>query len=247
MNAAAFRTEGAGADALVALHEGAEGRAEAGNMGVIGTTGGPDGSGREAAGLQVWSMSGSAHAVNHQGATITTAGDGSGALAAGVLVSGSGTVDAFGALRAENHGTIETSGGVPEGLAPGFGAFGVSASFFKNADSTTIGNAGDVVNTGRVTVSGAQAVGLQAITSGTGTATVTMTGGRVAATRGDDPAHVRPVLRETSCAGTRWAHRRRPRVRSCAASAARRYGQGRKRSQEAIVLVALIDSADGGL
>ena len=128
-------------------------------------------------------------AYNEAGATITTAGDGSGALAAGVLVSGSGTVDAFGALRAENHGTIETSGGVPEGLAPGFGAFGVSASFFKYADSTTIGNAGDVtvVNTGRVTVSGAQAVGLLASTSGTGTATVTMTGGRVAATRGDDP------------------------------------------------------------
>ena len=128
-------------------------------------------------------------AYNEAGATITTAGDGSGALAAGVLVSGSGTVDAFGSLRAENHGTIETSGGVPEGLTPGFGAFGVSASFFKYADSTTIGNAGDVtvVNTGRITVSGAQAVGLMASTSGTGTATVTMTGGRVAATRGDDP------------------------------------------------------------
>ncbi len=128
-------------------------------------------------------------AYNEAGATITTAGDGSGGLAAGVLVSGSGTVDAFGSLRAENHGTIETSGGVPDGLGPRFGAFGVSASFFKYADSTTIGNAGDVdvVNTGRVTVSGAQAVGLMASTSGTGTATVTMTGGRVAATRGDDP------------------------------------------------------------
>ena len=128
-------------------------------------------------------------AYNEAGATITTAGDGSGGLAAGVLVSGSGTVDAFGSLRAENHGTIETSGGVPDGLGPRFGAFGVSASFFKYADSTTIGNAGDVdvVNTGRITVSGAQAVGLMASTSGTGTATVTMTGGRVAATRGDDP------------------------------------------------------------
>ena len=128
-------------------------------------------------------------AYNEAGAAITTAGDGSGGLGVGVLVSGSGTVDAFGSLRAENHGTIETSGGVPEGLTPGFGAFGVNASFFKYADSTTIGNAGDVdvVNTGRVTVSGAQAVGLMASTSGTGTATVTMTGGRVAATRGDDP------------------------------------------------------------
>ena len=74
-------------------------------MGAIVTTGGPDGSGRGADGLQVWSMSGSAHAVN----------------------------------------------------------------------------------TGRITVSGARAVGLMASTSGTGTATVTMTGGRVAATRGDDP------------------------------------------------------------
>ena len=128
-------------------------------------------------------------AWNERGATITTRGDGSGGLAAGVQVSGSGTVDAFGSLRAENHGTIETSGGVPDGRGPGFGAFGVSALFFKNADSTTIGNAGDVdvVNTGQVTVSGAQAVGLMAVTSGTGTATVTMTGGRVAATRGDDP------------------------------------------------------------
>ena len=128
-----------------------------------------------------------ARAFNERGATVTTAGDGASAVAAGILVAGSGTVDASGSVRAENHGTVETSGGPIEGSEPWFGAVGVVASFLKSG-STTIGNAGDVtvVNTGRVTVSGAQAVGLLARTSGTGKATVGMTGGRVAAARGDD-------------------------------------------------------------
>ncbi len=128
-----------------------------------------------------------ARVFNERGATVTTAGDGASAVAAGVLVAGSGTVDASGSVRAENHGTVATSGGLIEGSEPWFGAVGVVASFFKYG-STTIGNAGDVtvVNTGRVAVSGAQAAGLVANTSGTGKATVAMTGGRVAAAHLDD-------------------------------------------------------------
>ena len=129
-------------------------------------------------------------AFNEKGAAITTAGDGAGALSPVIRVRGSGTVDAFGSIRAENHGTIETSGGLVEGSGPEFGANGVNAAFFTSSDSTTIANAGDVtvVNTGRVTVTGAGVTGLVARTYGTGAATVSMTGGGVTASHADDAA-----------------------------------------------------------
>ena len=129
-------------------------------------------------------------AINEKGAAIRTAGDGAGALSPVIHVRDSGTVDAFGSIRAENHGTIETSGGLVEGSGPLFGANGVNAAFFTSSDSTTIGNAGDVtvVNTGRVTVTGAGVTGLVARTYGTGAATVSMTGGGVTASHADDAA-----------------------------------------------------------
>ena len=132
-----------------------------------------------------------ARAMNEAGATIDTEGDGSSGLVAGILVSGSGTVDSSGSARAENRGTIMTSGGLPaDGAGSAANANGVAAVFFTSDPQVTIGNAGDatVVNTGRVTVSGAGAVGLYAGTSGTGAATVTLTGGEVTASHADDPA-----------------------------------------------------------
>ena len=132
-----------------------------------------------------------ARAVNEADATIDTKGDGSSGLVAGILVSGSGTVDSSGSARAENRGTIMTSGGLPAGEAgSAANANGVVAVFFTDDPQVTIGNAGDatVVNTGPVTVSGAGAVGLYAGTSGTGAASVTTTGGEVTASHAGDPA-----------------------------------------------------------
>ncbi len=132
-----------------------------------------------------------ARAMNEADATIETEGDGSGGLVAGIFVSGSGTVDSSGSARAENRGTIMTSGALPaDGAGSAANANGVAAVFFTSDPQVTIGNAGDatVVNTGRVTVSGAGAVGLYAGTSGTGAATVTLTGGEVTASHADDPA-----------------------------------------------------------
>ena len=146
-----------------------------------------------------------ARAVNEADATIDTKGDGSSGLVAGILVSGSGTVDSSGSARAENRGTIMTSGGLPAGEAgSAANANGVAAVFFTDDPQVTIGNAGDatVVNTGPVTVSGAGAVGLYAGTSGTGAATVTLTGGEVTASHADDDEGGVGILAETGDAGS---------------------------------------------
>ena len=83
--------------------------------------------------------------------------------------------------RVDNRGTVITHGPNADGVA----AIANNGGAADNPD-----NAGDatVVNTGQVTVSGAGAVGLYAGTSGTGAATVTMTGGEVTASHADDPA-----------------------------------------------------------
>ena len=140
----------------------------------------------------------SVRSINRAGATIETVGDGASGLNASILVglseSGPGRLDAFGTARSENHGTITTAGGVyAEHLARGgpvvSGAPGVTASFWPWEDETEIGNAGDVtvVNTGSVRVTGGSA-GLSARTFGTGSATVSMTGGSVTSGAMDDPA-----------------------------------------------------------
>ena len=93
--------------------------------------------------------------------------------------------------RVDNRGTVITHGPNADGVAAvthGPDTDGVDA--IAN-DGGPVDNAGDatVVNTGRVTVSGAGARGLYAGTSGrTGAATVTMTGGEVTASHADNPA-----------------------------------------------------------
>ena len=140
----------------------------------------------------------SVRSINRAGATIETEGDGASGLNASVIVglseSGPGRLDTFGTARAENHGTIITAGGVyAEELSRGgmipSGAPGVIATIWPWADDTVIGNAGDVtvVNTGSVTATGGSA-GLAARTFGTGSATVSMTGGSVTAGTMDDGA-----------------------------------------------------------
>ena len=125
-------------------------------------------------------------AYNEAGATIATSTDGSGALGATILLNAgapNGGVDAFGSTYARNDGTITTAGAPGNQLSSaGDNAYGVVAAFWSG-DDTEINNAGNVeaVNTGTITVSGAEARGVAAITFGTGRATVTVDGGSITA------------------------------------------------------------------
>ena len=124
-------------------------------------------------------------ATNLSGATITTAGVQSTALAAGIGVSGGGTKNAHGTAIARNHGTVITAG-ADGGSGAGSGAAnGVAAAFFRR-DNTKISRGGDVtiVNTGDVTVKGVRASALYAETFGRGTVTVWVLGGKVRAEHG---------------------------------------------------------------
>ena len=120
--------------------------------------------------------------TNASGATITTGGAGSTGLVAGISVSGGGTKDAYGTAFARNDGTVTTTGGAVGNRAGAFAANGVTAAFFA-PDRTRIRHGGDVtlVNTGDVTVKGAQTSALYAETFGRGTATVRVMGGQVGA------------------------------------------------------------------
>ena len=122
-------------------------------------------------------------ARNEAGATITTMGDGADGLVAGINAGDAGT--AYGSVRAENHGTITSSGRAYR--EDGHTDAGVSAVFFSFTDPITDAGDATVVNTGDVTVSGASATGIRAVTFGSGTATVNVTGGTVTASAEDDP------------------------------------------------------------
>ena len=130
-------------------------------------------------------------ARNEATGTITTMGDAADGMVAGIGVGTSGI--AYGSVRAENHGTITTSGDSQAGDRGNVDA-GVSAVFFpanfSDPNPTVVTQAGDAtaVNTGIVTVSGASGIGIRAVTNGSGTATVNMTGGSVTASAVDDPA-----------------------------------------------------------
>ena len=110
-------------------------------------------------------------------------------MVAGVTVGEGGT--SFGSARAENAGTIVSSGraGVWDDNEPENKDSGVLSVFFNFTDEE-ITDTGDatVINSGDVTVTGAGMTGLRALTYGRGTATVEMTGGTVTASAVDDPA-----------------------------------------------------------
>ena len=156
--------------------------AQAVNKGRI-TTEGDDADGALAIGAGGGAQSNSNVIIarNEAGATIATTGDRSDGVIAAINAGEAGT--AYGSVRAENHGTIVSSG-ANEGDAA------VRALFFTFSETVTITEAGDatVVNSGDVTTTGAGAFGLRAQTFGSGTATVNMTGGTVIASAEDDPA-----------------------------------------------------------
>ena len=146
--------------------------------------------GSTAAGVAAQSSRGSATAINEQGGTIRTHGDGASGLFADVLQARIET-DVPRAARAENHGTVIATGDIvpleddEQGNNRNLIAAGVEAS----AD---VGSA-TVLNTGNVTASGSVAVGLLAHDGeygdgGGADVEVRMTGGRVVAGRRDNPA-----------------------------------------------------------
>ena len=116
---------------------------------------------------------GEARAINHAGGAIETTGTGGLGLVARSLGTGDAT--------ATNRGTIIARGDrvVSEVHDTWVPVAGVQAHS-EQSDAT-------VVNSGDVTVTGAGASGLRALASGSGTATVEMTGGTVVASAVDDP------------------------------------------------------------
>ena len=147
-----------------------------------------------------------AHALNTQGAAITTVGDGATGLGAFIQIrsdddaTSDEATDAYGTVYVRNDGTVitgevdedaaaddtstdTTTDDEEETFAAGVLATNGVAAAFYSPDDTTIGNAGDVtvVNTGDVTVKLENATGLYAETHGDGTATVQMLGGTVRA------------------------------------------------------------------
>ena len=146
-----------------------------------------------------------AHAINTQGAAITTVGDGATGLGAFIQIRSNDdatsdeATDAYGTVYVRNDGTVitgeadedaaaddtstDTTTDDEETFAAGVLATNGVAAAFYSPDDTTIGNAGDVtvVNTGDVTVKLENATGLYAETHGDGTATVQMLGGTVRA------------------------------------------------------------------
>ena len=120
-------------------------------------------------------------AYNEAGALIATSGDGSGGLRGGIAANAAdadGTLDdAYGSVLVRNDGTVETTGGHGNADVRTDNAYGISAGFYTT-NGTTIVNAGDVTahNTGTIIVSGAKARGIQAITFGTGKASVIVDG-----------------------------------------------------------------------
>ncbi len=175
------------------------GEAKGINRGTITTRGDAfserDSYGSAAAGIAAQSSRGSATAINEEGATIRTHGDGAPGLFAGI--HGFGTAGGSGSrtARAENHGTIDVSGSsllVYE--YDDFEILQVSSGVYAYA----VDGDATVVNTGNVTTTGRNAIGLYAgdsvsfewVSEGHGSrtnATVRMTGGSVTAGVRDDP------------------------------------------------------------
>ena len=193
-DAAAVTTAGPGAIGLMAMNNNdGDTRAStvtANNYGSVTTTG-ANAEGVVALALHGGSStdSNTVQALNGVGASISTggtagSGDGSGGLSASILVTGGGT--AYGSASVENRGRITTTGARSSASALD-NAFGISAHYY-NTDNVRIDEAGDVTAKnigGEITVSGPGARGIQAITYGSGVATVIADGGTVTASYKD--------------------------------------------------------------
>ena len=169
-----------------------------GNITTHGDAFGRPGSyGSAAAGIAAQSSRGNATAINEEGATIRTHGDGAPGLFAGILgvgVAGDRTA------RAENQGTIVVAGDLQEIEEGGIYEDVYTIGVYAHADNGTA----TVVNTGNVTAAGRLAVGLYAgdsssfrdddvlvdepPPSGGTNATVHVTAGRIVAGAQDNPA-----------------------------------------------------------
>ena len=151
-----------------------------------------------AAGIAAQSTRGSATAINEEGATIRTHGDGAPGLFAhayGRDESGAGAEGQH-AARVENHGTIHVSGSSPLELDD-YGDMDVS-SLAAGVHAMAHEGTATVLNSGNVNATGSLAVGLAATDSdyydeaggflGGVDMTVRMTGGSVVAGAEDNPA-----------------------------------------------------------
>ena len=174
------RTSGDGADASATV--------TVTNRGLVATRG------WNADGSLAWASHGGSEAnpnavrtTNARNGIVRTQGDMASGIIASLDVRDRET--SFGSVRAENAGSISTSGGPGDGTDPTQTASGVVAAFFSTSNDD-IADAGDAtaVNSGTVTVTGAGAAGLVARTYGDGAATVEMNGGVVTASFADDPA-----------------------------------------------------------
>ena len=180
------RTSGDGADASATV--------AVTNRGSVATRG------WNADGVVAWASHGGSEAnpnavrmTNARNGIVRTQGDMASGIIASLDVRDRGT--SFGSVRAENAGSISTSGGPGDGTDPTQTASGVVAAFFSTSNDV-IADAGDAtaVNSGTVTVTGAGAAGLVARTYGDGAATAVNMG--KIATHGDTHTHT------TSAAGT---------------------------------------------
>ena len=183
------------------------GEAKGINRGTITTRGdafdGPGSYGSAAAGIAAQSSRGSATAINEQGATIRTHGDGAPGLYADIRGGAEDGGAGPRAARAENRGTIEVSGNTTFEMDDYGDDEELSLlSAGVEAVAATVGSGkATVLNTGNVTASGSFAVGLLAhdgeigseygggeFDSGAVDVEVRMTGGSVVAGRRDNPA-----------------------------------------------------------
>ena len=174
------------------------GQARAINRGDITTHGDafetPGGYMHSAAGIVAESERGNATAINEQGAMIRTHGDGASGVVATISEYGQGDART---ARAENHGTIVTSGSSLffTGEDDGEDELVVTAGVVASHAESDLHGAAVVVNTGDVTASGKLAFGLLAHDGdygvdddGRADVEVRMTGGSVVAGSRNDPA-----------------------------------------------------------
>ena len=125
-------------------------------------------------------------AYNDQGASISTEGASAGGLSglieADAATAGGTVANAYGSILVRNDGRIATTGGHTSGAGRLDNAYGLAA-MFHSTNGSTISSAGDVAahNTGGIAASGVKARGMQAVTFGSGRATLIVDGGSVAA------------------------------------------------------------------
>ena len=167
-NSGTVETRGTGARGVRASVDG-PGNAVVVNEGSVTTGGGPDDTGFAAHGVNasVDLVSGTARAINGDGATITTTG-----------VGGRGLQATGGNAFVENNGVVLTTGDAVEN--------GTTFGVWAYSESTHVASEARAVNTGTVETHGTRALGMGASIRGSGTA-VTINEGTVT-TRGGPSA-----------------------------------------------------------